>query len=106
MSMIGKSLVHYEITAEIGKGGMGEVYKARDTRLERIVAVLHGSVVLIVARLMTSLRFSQGLTRNLGRIAPKCRADYDVSPSLCGARCANCTRCCATASGSFSTTVR
>jgi hypothetical protein len=23
MSMIGKSLVHYEITAEIGKGGMG-----------------------------------------------------------------------------------
>jgi hypothetical protein len=26
MSMIGKSLIHYEISPEIGKGGMGEVY--------------------------------------------------------------------------------
>jgi hypothetical protein len=26
MSMIGKSLVHYEISAQIGRGGMGEVY--------------------------------------------------------------------------------
>jgi hypothetical protein len=32
MSMIGKSLAHYEITAEIGMGGMGEAYEefARD----------------------------------------------------------------------------
>jgi serine/threonine protein kinase len=29
----------YEITAPIGAGGMGEVWKARDTRLDRIVAV-------------------------------------------------------------------
>jgi serine/threonine protein kinase len=39
MSMIGKSLVHYEITAEIGKGGMGEVYQAKDTKLGRDVAI-------------------------------------------------------------------
>ena len=39
MSMIGKSLVHYEITAEIGKGGMGEVYQAKDTKLGREVAI-------------------------------------------------------------------
>src|ERR1700747_3398991 len=29
----------YEITAAIGAGGMGEVYRARDTRLDRIVAI-------------------------------------------------------------------
>ena len=35
----GESLGPYEILAPIGKGGMGEVYKARDTRLHRDVAV-------------------------------------------------------------------
>src|SRR4051812_9343941 len=29
----------YEILSRIGAGGMGEVYRARDTRLERIVAI-------------------------------------------------------------------
>jgi serine/threonine protein kinase len=35
----GKSLGHYEIQSSIGAGGMGEVYKARDPRLNRTVAV-------------------------------------------------------------------
>jgi Tol biopolymer transport system component/tRNA A-37 threonylcarbamoyl transferase component Bud32 len=35
----GTRLGPYEITGSIGVGGMGEVYKARDTRLNRIVAV-------------------------------------------------------------------
>ena len=35
----GDKLGTYEILAPIGAGGMGEVYKARDTRLDRVVAV-------------------------------------------------------------------
>ena len=35
----GKRLGPYEILSSIGAGGMGEVYKARDTRLDRIVAI-------------------------------------------------------------------
>jgi eukaryotic-like serine/threonine-protein kinase len=36
---IGSRLGPYEILARIGAGGMGEVYRARDTRLDRIVAI-------------------------------------------------------------------
>lgn len=37
--MIGIALNHYEVTAKLGAGGMGEVFRARDTRLNRDVAV-------------------------------------------------------------------
>src|SRR5881628_560933 len=37
--MIGNSLNQYRIIASIGAGGMGEVFRARDTRLNREVAV-------------------------------------------------------------------
>jgi serine/threonine protein kinase len=35
----GTRLGAFQIVAQIGAGGMGEVYKARDTRLERTVAI-------------------------------------------------------------------
>jgi serine/threonine-protein kinase len=37
--MIGETIAHYEITGSLGAGGMGEVYRARDTKLERDVAI-------------------------------------------------------------------
>ena len=37
--MIGRSIAHYTITAKIGEGGMGEVYRATDSSLKRDVAL-------------------------------------------------------------------
>ena len=37
--MIGKTVGHYHITARLGAGGMGEVFLADDTRLERKAAI-------------------------------------------------------------------
>ena len=36
---VGDRLGHYDVTALTGQGGMGEVYKATDTRLDRTAAI-------------------------------------------------------------------
>ncbi len=37
--MIGRALHHFEVVAKLGEGGMGEVFLAKDTKLDRLVAL-------------------------------------------------------------------
>ena len=41
----GAHLGHYDVTALIGEGGMGQVYQATDTKLNRQVALIRPSAI-------------------------------------------------------------
>src|SRR5579864_7882734 len=70
----GTRLGPYEILAPIGAGGMGEVFKARDTRLDRIVAIK-----------VSNEQFSQRFEHEARAIAalnhPHICQLYDVGPN-------------------------
>ncbi len=70
----GDRLGPYEILAPIGAGGMGEVYKARDTRLNRDVAIK-----------VSAAQFTERFAREAQAIAalnhPNVCTLYDVGPN-------------------------
>jgi serine/threonine protein kinase len=70
----GDKLGPYEILALIGEGGMGEVYRARDTRLNREVAIK-----------VSKAEFSERFAREARSIAapnhPNICTLYDVGPN-------------------------
>jgi eukaryotic-like serine/threonine-protein kinase len=70
----GTRLGHYEILAPIGAGGMGEVYKARDTRLDRTVAIK-------VSKEQFSQRFEQEARAIATLNHPHICQLYDVGPN-------------------------
>jgi serine/threonine protein kinase len=69
----GTKLGPYEILAPIGAGGMGEVYRARDSRLDRIVAIK-----------VTKDQFSERFEREARAVAalnhPRICQIYDIGP--------------------------
>src|SRR5438270_8491323 len=70
----GERLGPYEIVSPIGAGGMGDVYKARDTRLDRVVAIK-----------VSKENFSERFDREARAVAslnhPHICSLYDVGPN-------------------------
>src|SRR5258708_35534085 len=70
----GARLGPFEILAQLGAGGMGEVYKARDTRLDRIVAIK-------TSRQAFTERFEREARAIAALNHPKICHLYDVGPA-------------------------
>jgi len=80
VSLIGRHLGAYEIVSLLGAGGMGEVYRARDTRLERSVAIK-----VLPERLSANPQLRERFAREAKAISnlshPHICALYDVGQS-------------------------
>jgi serine/threonine protein kinase len=72
--MIGETIAHYRVTAKLGEGGMGEVYRATDTRLGREVAIK-------VAKEQFSERFEREARAIAALNHPHICQLYDVGPN-------------------------
>src|SRR2546422_10794045 len=78
--MTGQRIAQFEITGRIGQGGMGEVFRARDTRLNRDVAVkvLPKDFVADADRLRRFEQESKTLAALNHPLRPSCRQWLDA----------------------------
>ena len=67
----------YEILSPIGAGGMGEVYRAKDTRLDRTVAIK-----VLPSHLSSNPELKQRMEREAKAISALQHANIDGSPRL------------------------
>ena len=75
--LVGQTLNQYRVEGVLGQGGMGEVYRARDTRLDRTIAIK-----VLPARLSSDPDLKQRLDREARAISslndPHICALYDI----------------------------
>ncbi len=80
----GTKLGPYEIQSAVGAGGMGEVYRARDTRLDRVVAIK-----VLASDLSSSAELKQRMEREARTISSLNHAGichlYDETPAISSA---------------------
>jgi serine/threonine protein kinase len=89
---VGDKLGPYEILAPLGAGGMGDVYKACDTRLDRVVAIKVSKTEFSErfereARAVAALNHSNICTLQdvVGKAKSPCRLVYGVASLTLGA---------------------
>lgn len=79
--MIGRTLSHYEVMDKLGAGGMGVVYRARDTTLNRDVAIHEleesDGVHFLVMELVPGETLAERIQHDCG--CPKARAGLATS---------------------------